>query len=114
MSANTILVIVAVMIGALIVLTRLGKITGQRARELVASGARLVDVRTPSEFQRGHIDGAENVPLDRLGDRAEALVKDARAIVVYCASGMRSASAKRALKAAGAKEVYDLGGMSRW
>ena len=99
---------------AFFVLTRIGKITGQRARELVSAGAKLVDVRTPAEFSRGHIDGAENVPLDRIGAHAGALLKEERAIVVYCASGMRSASAKRALKAAGAREVYDLGGMSRW
>jgi phage shock protein E len=102
------------MVAAFVIMTRVGKITGQRARELVSKGARLIDVRTPGEFSRGHIDGAENVPLDRIGAHAAALLEEERAIVVYCASGMRSASAKRALKAAGAREVYDLGGMSRW
>ncbi len=107
-------VALGVVVVAFFVLTRIGKITGQRARELVEKGAKLVDVRSPGEFSSGHIDGAENVPLDRIGAHAAALVKEDRAIVVYCASGMRSASAKRALKAAGAREVYDLGGMSRW
>jgi phage shock protein E len=107
------LLVVVAMFAVYMLLTRLGKITGQRARELVKSGAKLIDVRSPSEFAGGHIDGAENVPVDRIGSRAAALAKEGRPVVVYCASGMRSASAKRALKSAGV-EVYDLGGMGRW
>ncbi len=107
-------VVIAVLVAAYLFFTRFGKISGNRARELLAKGAKLIDVRSPSEFAGGHIDGAENVPLDRIGARAASLAKEGCPVIVYCASGMRSGSAKRALKSAGVGEVYDLGGMSRW
>ena len=105
-------------LGALIVawlaLTRLGKVSSTRAHELVGAGAALVDVRTEAEFASGHLPGAINVPLDRLQKEAATLADLHKPIVVYCASGMRSASAKRVLRGAGAAEVYDLGAMGRW
>lgn len=92
-----------------------GKISGPRARELVSAGALLVDVRSPGEFGAGHIEGAKNIPVSDLGSRLGELGEDkARPIVVYCASGMRSASAASTLKRAGFQQVFDLGGMSRW
>jgi rhodanese-related sulfurtransferase len=107
---------VALAIGAIawLVLTRLGKISGERARSLVAGGARLVDVRTEVEYAGGHLTGAMNVPLDRLRSRAAELAEDGRPIVVYCASGVRSARARRILRASGVREVHDLGAMGRW
>jgi rhodanese-related sulfurtransferase len=96
-----------------IVLTRLGKISSERARELVAGGAVLIDVRSESEFASGHLPGATNVPLGSLSAQASELAGRGKPIVVYCASGMRSAGAKRLLRTAGA-DVYDLGAMSRW
>jgi rhodanese-related sulfurtransferase len=96
-----------------VALTRLGKISGARAHELVAGGAELLDVRTEGEFASGHVDGATNVPLDRLAGQAKGLTSHGKPLVVYCASGVRSAMAKRILRRAGA-EVYDLGAMSRW
>jgi rhodanese-related sulfurtransferase len=98
---------------AWIALTRLGKISSGRARELVAGGALLIDVRSESEFASGHLPGATNVPLGSLSAQASELSGSGKPVVVYCASGMRSAGAKRLLRAAGA-DVYDLGAMSRW
>lgn len=92
-----------------------GKISGARARELVSAGALLVDVRTPQEFASGHVDGATNIPVSELTARAAELGGDrARPVVVYCASGMRSASAKGKLKKLGFANVHDLGGIGRW
>ena len=104
---------IAVLVG-FVVLTRLGKVAPAKARALVEGGALLVDVRTEAEFASGHLPGASNVPLDRLSHRAADLAGKGKPLVVYCASGMRSASAKRILARAGAGEVYDLGAMSRW
>ena len=99
---------------AWIMLTRMGKVPRQRAHQLVDAGALLLDVRSESEFASGHVPGATNVPLDRLSARAQALAQERRPIVVYCASGVRSAAARRVLRKAGVDEVYDMGAMSRW
>ncbi len=96
-----------------ILMSRLGKVAPARAHQLVEGGALLVDVRSPAEFASGHLAGATNVPVSDMAARAAELAKQGKPIVVYCASGMRSASAARTLKSAGA-EVFDLGAMSRW
>jgi len=90
-----------------------GDVDSARARELVSQGATLVDVRSPGEFEGGHIEGAINVPVGELASKLGQIPKD-RAVVVYCASGMRSAKAATALRDAGYQDVYDLGSMSRW
>lgn len=91
-----------------------GKVAPGKARSLVEGGARLVDVRTPGEFAGGHIEGAVNVPLQELDARLGEVGEKARPVVLYCASGMRSASAARLLKRAGFQDVHDLGAISRW
>jgi rhodanese-related sulfurtransferase len=98
---------------AWLALTRLGKVSSKRAHQLVEAGAQLIDVRSESEFASAHVPGATNIPLDRLAGQAGRLAGEGRPLVVYCASGVRSAMAKRALRRAGA-EVYDLGTMRRW
>ena len=90
-----------------------GDVDSAWARELVGQGATLVDVRSPGEFEGGHIEGAINVPVGELASKLGQIPKD-RAVVVYCASGMRSARAATALREAGYQDVYDLGSMSRW
>ena len=88
------------------------KVNGARARELVAGGAALVDVRSPAEFAGGHIDGAVNIPVGEIGQRL-AEVPDGP-VVVYCRSGARSARAASTLVQGGREAVYDLGGMGAW
>lgn len=92
----------------------LGKVSPEKARTLVEGGARLVDVRTPGEHASGHIDGSLNVPVQELAKRMSELGEKAKPVVVYCASGMRSASAAGMLRRAGFAEVHDLGAMARW
>ena len=87
-------------------------IDGPEAHALVAAGATLVDVRTSSEWQDGHIDGAVWIPVQELAQRLPEIARD-RPVIVYCASGMRSARAAEMLRAAG-YDVRDLGGMARW
>lgn len=84
------------------------------ARTLVANGALLLDVRTPSEFASGHIDGAVNIPVQELERRIAEIHDRRRPIVVYCQSGRRSAAATQMLRSAGYAEVHDLGPMSAW
>ena len=92
----------------------MGKVSPEKARALVEGGARLVDVRTPGEHAAGHIDGSLNVPVQELGKRMDELGEKTKPVVVYCASGMRSASAAGMLRRAGFAEVHDLGGIARW
>jgi hydroxyacylglutathione hydrolase len=74
----------------------------------------LVDVRTSHEWCDAHIDGAINVPLSQLAARIEELPPD-RPLVVYCASGYRSAAAASLLRREGMPEVKNLvGGLAAW
>ena len=78
-------------------------------RELVHSGAMIVDVRTPSEYSQGHIQGSVNIPLQKL-DKSIAQISKDTTIITCCASGMRSATAKSILLSAGFNKVYNGGG----
>lgn len=78
-------------------------------KTLVANGAIVIDVRTKSEFQGGHIKGALNIPLQNLAAGSSKLSKN-KVIITCCASGMRSASAKSMLRSAGFSEVHNGGG----
>ena len=75
-------------------------------------GAHLLDVRGPVEFSHGHLDHARNIPLGQEGSVIDELTKSGKPVVVYCASGTRSAMAARRLKAGGVQVVYDLGPMN--
>ncbi len=79
-------------------------------RATIQAGARIVDVRTPREFGAGAYPRAVNIPLQTLRSRLGEIPKD-RPIVLYCASGMRSASAARILRAAGYERVVNAGGL---
>jgi rhodanese-related sulfurtransferase len=74
------------------------------------AGATVVDVRSEVEFRGGAYRGAINVPLQVLSQRLGKIPKD-RPVVVYCASGSRSAMAARILKKAGYADVSNAGGL---
>ena len=95
-------------------LRRTGDIQTDEARQLVESGALLVDVRTPEEFASGHIEGALNIPLQELTQRIQEFGAKNQSIVLYCRSGNRSAQAQRRLRDNGFESVYNLGAMSSW
>jgi rhodanese-related sulfurtransferase len=77
---------------------------------------RLLDVRTPGEFEAEHIAGAYNVPLDTLDEHgAEIRARVADPVVLVCRSGQRARKAEEALRSAGMTNLYLLdGGMSAW
>ena len=76
--------------------------------ELMASGALVLDVRTPSEYKDGHVKGSINLPLQTLGNNLNKLKKD-QVIITCCRSGSRSGMAKRMLKANGFEQVHNGG-----
>lgn len=87
----------------------------QKIKEL--GTAQLIDVRTPGEFESGHIEGAHNVDWmdDAAFDRGVAELDPEKPVLVYCQAGVRSADAAAALEKRGFKKVYDLkGGYGDW
>ncbi|MFP5372294.1 MAG: rhodanese-like domain-containing protein [Actinomycetes bacterium] len=78
----------------------------------------LIDVRTPAEFEAGHIPGAVNVPLDELKgslDQLRTVLDDHHDVVLVCRSGARAGQAQEALQAAGLSSPAVLsGGIVDW
>ncbi|MGC4790502.1 rhodanese-like domain-containing protein [Micromonospora sp. DT178] len=87
-------------------------------RELVDSGRapRMLDVRTPAEFETAHVPGAYNVPLDVLREHREELRRHLdETVVLICRSGARAARAGQALAGVGLPDLRILdGGMTAW
>lgn len=86
------------------------------AKELTKENIQLVDVRTPGEFSAGHIEGARL--MDWSGGQLQAewqsLDKN-KPVVMYCASGRRSAAASEFLRKNGFTDITDLdGGFNAW
>lgn len=75
---------------------------------LMQAGAQIIDVRTKMEYAGGHIQGSVNIPLQELQQGLQKINKD-KPVIICCASGMRSASAKSILAQKGFKEVYNGG-----
>jgi rhodanese-related sulfurtransferase len=77
---------------------------------------RLLDVRTPGEYESVHIRGAYNVPLDRLDEHARDIQAHVDTpVVLICQSGARARKAEDALRAAGMPQLHILeGGVNGW
>ena len=77
---------------------------------------RLLDVRTPGEYETAHIGGAYNVPLDTLGEHGtEIRANVAEPVVLVCQSGQRARKAEAALRSAGMPNLHVLdGGVNGW
>jgi rhodanese-related sulfurtransferase len=98
------------------------RITAARARELIGQGALVLDVRDAPEVETtGKVQGAVHVSRGMLEFRAdpESPYHDkkfdrAKPVIVYCASGGRSALSGKTLKELGYGEVYNLGAFKDW
>lgn len=77
---------------------------------------RLIDVRTPGEFESAHLRGAYNVPLDVLPEHAAEIAADeSTCFVLVCQSGARARKAEEALRRSGLTRLHVLdGGMNAW
>jgi NADPH-dependent 2,4-dienoyl-CoA reductase/sulfur reductase-like enzyme/rhodanese-related sulfurtransferase len=73
----------------------------------------LLDVREPNEFERGHLEGAVNVPLSELRRRVDEIPRD-REVWVYCAAGQRAYFAQRLLVQRGVRALNLSGGYATW
>lgn len=90
------------------------RIARAKAHELVAAGAKLIDVRTPEEFAGGAVPGAVNVPVQVIAAEIDRFAKTDDTIVLYCKSGMRSDMAAKILRGMGFAQSYNLGGIGDW
>ena len=111
--------------GAVLVWPEIARFTGaggaslgtlEATRLLNQNGTLVLDVREAEEFATGHLPRARNVPLKELEGRAAEFNRHkAKAVLVTCKSGARSATAVRTLKKAGFEQVYPLkGGVAAW
>jgi phage shock protein E len=103
-------IIVLAVVAVLFRLLKGGRVSQSVVKEKIAAGASIVDVRTPEEFRQGAFPGAVNIPLQVLRQRIGEIDRS-RPVVVYCASGGRSAVAAQVLTAAGYPDVANAGGL---
>ena len=94
-------------------LARVRVVDARGAKKLADRGARLVDVREISEYEKGHAPGALHIPYQELERRLEEL-RAGRDIVLYCASGVRSSLAVSILERHGIEAANLRGGFNSW
>jgi phage shock protein E len=70
-------------------------------KEMLDNGAVIIDVRTPAEFQGGHVAGSKNIPLQSIQGKVSEIKKIGKPVVLCCASGARSGQATGFLKQQG-------------
>lgn len=110
----TLILIVAAVFAVFFVLKRLSWVSADAARKQLHAGALVVDVRSPGEFNSGHLPGALNLPLGDLKTEASRRLPDkSKVLLVHCLSGTRSAMARRTLKGLGYQQVFNLGSYGR-
>ena len=93
-----------------------GDITIEQAKQLIEEKSSLVtlDVRTVSEYDDDHIEGAINIPVQEIEERLNELSKRDE-ILVYCRTGNRSSTAIDIMKANGFTKIYHMNrGITAW
>lgn len=84
---------------------------GKKVKQYLQEDAVIIDVRTKTEFEGGHLRTSKNIPLNNIPSFIGQLDKT-KPIITCCASGIRSGQAKRMLKANGFKVMNGGGWMS--
>lgn len=79
--------------------------------KLIDAGAIILDVRTPKEFEMGHIQGALNISLGEIRERYTEL-DTSKTYITVCSHGLRSVKVENILKEKGFKKVYNGGAWS--
>jgi len=110
----SLLLIVGGVMGAVFLLKRRSFVSADVAREHLAAGALVIDVRSPEEFRSGHVPNAVNIPLDELGESLPRRVKNKnQLLLLHCLSGTRSGMAKSKLRRLGYANAFNLGSFGR-
>jgi phage shock protein E len=108
------LLIIAAVVAVVLMLKKSGQISAQAALAHLKNGALVIDVRSRGEFGSGHLSRAINIPLDEIESAIPKRVKDKdQALLLHCASGMRSGVARGKLKSMGYTNAFNLGSHGR-
>jgi phage shock protein E len=113
MNWTTILIVAAVVV-VILLIRKDGQISSKDALAQLKNGAVVIDVRSPAEFNAGHLPTAINIQLDEIEAGVPSHVKDkTQVLLLHCASGMRSGMAKRKLNSLGYTNAFNLGSYGR-
>lgn len=99
----------AALVGTNLLEGRYRQVPVSKVRELVESGAYIVDVREEPEYNAGHIQGAHLIPLSQLRERMEEIPRDVP-VYIHCRTGQRSYNAVCCLQGNGYKNVWNISG----
>ncbi len=91
------------------------QIDGQSALDMMNNETDyiIIDVRTESEYQQGHIKNAINIPNESIDESVSEILTDKdQLLLVYCRSGNRSKKASEKLAKLGYSNIYEFGGIS--
>ena len=88
----------------------------ETVRMLNHEDAVLVDIRKPGDFGKGHILGAVNIPVDRIGEQQTEMAKyKGQSVIICCENGNDSIRAGRVLKMPGFEKIFCIkGGLQAW
>ncbi len=90
------------------------RINPEQAKQMIDSGAMIVDVREPDETKTGHVPGAVLMPVNSVYNRVNELPKD-KDLIFICAVGQRSALAAEIAAAMGYSRLFNVdGGTDAW
>ncbi|HLP77755.1 MAG TPA: rhodanese-like domain-containing protein [Candidatus Paceibacterota bacterium] len=110
----TIAIVAAVAVIIFLLIKRMSFVSEETARQHLANGALVIDVRSPEEFRGGNVRGAINIPLGDLVAGVPRRVKEKnQVLLVHCLSGGRSGVAQQQLKGMGYTNVFNLGSFTR-
>jgi phage shock protein E len=110
----TIAIIAVVVIATFFLLKRMSFVSEATARQHLAQGALVIDVRSAEEFHSGHVPNAVNISLGELRESLPRRVQDKKQVLLlHCLSGTRSGIAKRQLNGMGYTNVFNLGSLAR-
>lgn len=85
------------------------EITKRQLEKMLEQGSILLDVRSPQEFEEGHLEKAISLPEYEIEEKANDILPNKQQhIIVYCSTGHRSQKAKKTLQKLGYQKVYDL------
>ena len=91
--------------------TKIDSISTSELEAKLKEPIQLLDVRTPTEFRKGHIKNAKKIPLTEIGSYTPATKET---LYVICHSGVRSKMAAKKLKKKGYDVINVRGGMIAW